>query len=189
MRTILFVVIVSVSGAACITGRAATPAERPALEVPMPPSRTIPQLPPPESTPMPEPVEDLPSAAKPSSPVRNSRPPATRDAKETQKPEPKPETAPPPVDPAPPQPQTPPLRMPSAGDTTAISRQVTDIIERTRRTLNGVDYGQLTAVRKKAYDDAKLFAQQAEDALKQSNLVFAKELADKAERLAKELQK
>ena len=42
--------------------------------------------------------------------------------------------------------------------------------------------------RKKAYNDAKLFATQAEEAINAANLVFAKELADKAERLAKELQ-
>jgi hypothetical protein len=65
---------------------------------------------------------------------------------------------------------------------------VSDVIERTRRTLNSIDYGTLSNARKKAYDDAKLFAQQAEDALKTNNVVFAKELAEKAERLAKELQ-
>ena len=135
---------------------------------------------------MPDPVEDLPSTSKPTSPTRNTRPPAKEPQ---QKPDPKPETPPPATDPVPAQPQTSPLRLPQTGDGTAVSRQVTDIIERTRRTLNGIDYGPLSNVRKKAYDDAKRFAQEAEDALKQSNLVFAKELADKAERLAKEIQK
>ena len=190
MRTVLFLLCISLTGTACITGRAQSPPERPALEVPMPPSRTIPQVPSPDPPPTLDPVEDLPSASKPASPTRNNRPPATRD-KETQKPDPKPETTttPPPVDPVPvDKPQSPPLRMPQ-GDGTAMARQVTDIIERTRRTLNGIDYGRLNNDRKKAYDDAKLFAQQAEDAVKVSNLVFARELADKAERLAKELQK
>ena len=177
--------VLATASGACLTGRAQTPAERPALDVPPPPSRAIPQLPAPETSTPPEPTEET-STAKPSAPNRNPRPPATKDP---QKPDPKPETPPADPVPTPPQPQTPPLRLPQAGDSTAVARQVTDIIERTRRTLNGIDYGSLSNIRKKAYDDAKLFAQQAEDALKASNLVFARELADKAERLAKELQK
>src|SRR5688572_21759896 len=190
VRISLLVALSTVAASGCITARAQSPADRPALEVPMPPSRTIPQVPAPEPSPMPEPVEDLPSANKPTSPVRNNRPTASRDKdKEVAKPDPKPETTPPPVDPVPEKPQAPPLRMPQTGDSGAVARQVTDIVERTRRTLTGIDYGRLNSDRKKAYDDAKLFAQQAEDALKLSNVVFAKELADKAERLAKELQK
>ena len=41
--------------------------------------------------------------------------------------------------------------------------------------------------RKKAYNDAKLFIQQAEDAIKQGNFVFAQGMANKAETLAREL--
>ena len=134
-----------------------------------------------------EPVSEMPAASKPSAPQRNSRPPASKDAT---KPDPKPETPPTePVTPPPAQPTTPPLRMPQPGDANAAARQITDTIERTRRTLNGIHYQSLTPERRKAYEDAKLFATQAEDALKASNLVFAKELADKAERLAKEIQK
>ena len=91
----------------------------------------------------------------------------------------------------PPPPATPPaptLTTPPQGDANAVSRQIRDSIERTRRALEKVDYGPLPDVRKKAYDDAKLFALQAEEAIKVNNLVFARELADKAERLAKELQ-
>ena len=50
-----------------------------------------------------------------------------------------------------------------------------------------MDYRQLTNVRKRYYDDAKRYLQQAEDALKGGNEVFAKGVADKAETLAKEL--
>ena len=78
------------------------------------------------------------------------------------------------------------MSTPPAGDATAT--QIRDSIERTRRALEKIDYGTLSNLRKKAYDDAKLFTTQTEEALKASNLVFAKELADKAERLTKELQ-
>jgi outer membrane biosynthesis protein TonB len=181
VRAGLLVVLTALSGA-CVTTRAATPADRPALVVPPPPPRVITPPPVAETTPQPEPVGELPTASKP--PAR-PRPP---QPKEPVKPDPKPETPP---DTAPIPPVTPPLaqpqlRVPESGDASA--RQVRDIIERTRRMLLGIDYGPLSDVRKKAYDDAKIFAQQAEDALKLNNVVFAKELADKAERLAKELQ-
>ncbi|MBA3297187.1 MAG: hypothetical protein H0U19_09640 [Acidobacteria bacterium] len=183
-RTSVLVILAAVGGTACTTGRAATPIERPALEVPPPPPRVIVPLPQPEA-PVPEPVGELPpSTSKP------PRPRPSPPQREPAKPDPKPEAPP---EPAPASPVVPPvappqLRMPETGDAVAASRQVRDIVERTRRTLNTIDYGALSNVRKKAYDDAKQFAEQAEDALKAANVVFAKELADKAERLARELQ-
>ena len=60
-------------------------------------------------------------------------------------------------------------------------------IDTARGILNGVNFGPLSNERKKAYNDAKLFLQQAEDALKQGNLAFAQGVATKAETLAKEL--
>ena len=61
------------------------------------------------------------------------------------------------------------------------------MIESARNTLNSVNFGPLSKERKKAYNDAKLFLQQAEDALKDGNLVFAESMAKKAETLDKEL--
>ena len=90
--------------------------------------------------------------------------------------------------PPPPTPPPPTLSTPPQGDANAVSRQIRDSVEQTRRALDKIDYQPLTRDRKKAYDDAKLFATQAEEAINAANLVFAKELADKAERLAKELQ-
>jgi len=45
----------------------------------------------------------------------------------------------------------------------------------------------LSNERKKAYKDAQLFLQQAEDALKDGNIVLAQAVATKAETLAREL--
>ena len=53
--------------------------------------------------------------------------------------------------------------------------------------MSSVNYGPLSNERKKAYDDAKRFIQQAEEALKQGNLAFAQGVATKAETLAREL--
>ena len=49
------------------------------------------------------------------------------------------------------------------------------------------NFGPLSNERKKAYNDAKLFLQQAEEALKQGNFAFAQGVATKAETLAREL--
>lgn len=169
----------------CATTRAETPRERPALDVPVPPPREIAPLPLPE-TPAPMPVGDLPPGTGAPSP---SRPRPVRE-RETAKPEAKPEEAkpaealPPPAAPAP----VPELRIPASADSAQLAGQIREAVVRSRRLLENIDYGPLSNARKKAYDDAKMFALQAEEALKANNLVFAQELAEKAERLAKELQ-
>lgn len=190
VRTTAFVVLCTAGAVGCLTGRAQTQTERPALDVPAPPDRVVPQVPPPEP-PLPaiEPVEDLSSGTKPAPPARN-KPLASRPT--GQDPPPKSEAKPdPPVTEATPPPATPPpapqLKLPENAD--AQSRTIRDTIERTRRMLGGTDRSKLSSRdRQKAFDDAQLFMKQAEDALNAKNLVFAKELADKAERLAKEVQ-
>ena len=54
--------------------------------------------------------------------------------------------------------------------------------------LSKVDYRRLNGDRQKAYNEAKMFMQESEEALKNTNHIFARSLAEKAERLAKELQ-
>lgn len=174
LRFVVLAGVASMAGA-CTTTRAAAPLERPALAVPPPPPRIVVPLPAPE--PRLEPVESLPAA--PAAPPR-AKPP--RD-KEATKPEAKPEE-PKPAEPPAATPPAPQLRMPE----TTNPQQITDSIARGRAVIAKVAYGPLSNVHKKAYEDSKLFAQQAEDALKANNLALAKELADKAERLAKELQ-
>ena len=188
-RRLVYLTALVTLSAACVTTTGEPVVIRTPLEVPPAPPRVITPLPLPEPpTPVEELVED-PATEKPPTPPKpkpapnNSKPP---DAKQEPPPiEPVPPVAPPPAPTGPPPPT---LSTPPQGDANALFRQIRDNIERTRRTLEKVNYGPLSNDRKKAYDDAKLFATQAEDALKVSNLVFAKELADKAERLAKELQ-
>ena len=178
--------IVAVTSA-CVTTQGQTVLQRPPLDVPAAPPRVIAPLPPPEAPPVEEPPAEDPTGGKPLPPPK-PKPPANAKPV-TEKP-----AEPPPLDPipapvtTPPAPPTPTLSTPPPGDAGAVSKQIRDSIDRTRKALDGIDYRPLSNVRKKAYDDAKLFATQADDALKVNNLVFAKELADKAERLAKELQ-
>jgi hypothetical protein len=184
LRTTLLLVLSTLGGSACLTGRAQTPADRPALNVPAPPDRVIPQVPQPEPPPAMDPVADIPPETKPASPTRPNKPAPKPEAK----PENKPET--PPVEPpaSPPQPAQPQIRLPETGDAGVVSRQIRDTVERARRLLGQTNRAKLTPLRQKAFDDAQLFVKQAEEALNANNLVFAKELADKAERLAKEVQ-
>jgi hypothetical protein len=157
------------------------------LNVPPPPPRVIE----PAEVP-PEPVADLPvSSSAPA--ARPPRPAAPRSTPNDNKAEAKPgeeKVDPPPVEPPPaPAPATPAaqLRTPQTADTSGAARTIRAAIDAARGVLNTVDYGPLSNERKKAYNDAKLFLQQAEDALKQGNFAFAQGVAKKADTLAKEL--
>jgi hypothetical protein len=172
-----------VANGACATVRAKPPAERPALEVPVPPGKVIEPMPHPEPL-TPEPVGDLPPA-----PPANPRPnrPASREAART---DPKPEapvveTAPPPVTPPAPAPQ---LRTPGAPDNAEAARQVRDILDRANKSLSSIDTRRFTKARLEQYNTAKRLVIQSEDALKASNFDSARKLADKANDIAKELQ-
>jgi hypothetical protein len=102
------------------------------------------------------------------------------------------EAAPKPVEPPPAEPPapTPPaaqLRTPQTADTSGAARTVRATIDTARGILYTVNFGPLSNERKKAYNDAKLFLTQAEDALKQGNFALAQGVATKAETLAREL--
>ena len=105
-----------------------------------------------------------------------------------------PKTDPPPVEQPPIGPPAgapapaPQLRTPNTPDAAQAERQVRDAINRATGLLNTIDYRVLTNERRAQYDNAKLMLKQAEDAVKTANFDFAKNLAEKAERIAKELQ-
>ena len=184
-RTTLLVVLAASGGAACTTTRAATPVERPALDVPPPPPRVIVPVPAPNAAPMLEPVDDLPVVTSDKSPTRPRPPREKPDPNKPADPKAEPPVEVPVPQPAQPAPQ---LRLETPNGAQQ-NFQIRDTINRAKAILEKIDRGSLTnEPRRKAYDDAKLFAEQAEDALKTNNFVFAKELADKAERFAKELQ-
>jgi hypothetical protein len=177
---------------ACASASATSKASEPALVIPPPPPHVV------RITPEPvvlDPVADIPAATTAGTAPRTGR--GVRDTPPRQtatdaKPDPKPgaEATPPPVDPVPsPAPATPPGPTPQLriAESPGTEGTVRATIDRTRQILGTVDYRQLNPVLKKAYDDAKKFADQADDALKQGNVVFAQGVAGKAETLAKEL--
>lgn len=191
MRRLLLVTPLVVLAAGCASASGGNPADRPDLVVPPPPAHVVPITP----EPVIEPVADVPAPPSASAPAgrgagRASRETPPKPAASEAKPEAKPgetkpdtaaEAAPPATPPPAPAPQ---LR---TAESSGAEAAVRGAIERTRNLLNSIDYRLLTPARRKAYDDAKGFAQQAEDALKAGNMVFAQSVATKAEALAKEL--
>ncbi len=168
----LFAVILAVGASACVSAQATGDPGGPALEPPAPPPHTIIPV---------ELVEE--PAAPPAAPtpvmVRPmARPPAPRPEKPAEKPAEKPE----PVAAAPPPAPAPPLQ--TTANVTEVERAIRGRMAQASRDLDRTDYRALTAERRAQYDTAKRFLQQADDALKVKNVVFAEQLADKAATLA-----
>jgi len=187
MKRLLSVVLLAGLASACASVQAKAPADRPALEVPPPPPRTI-EATPHEESPNPEPVSDLP----PSSPAPTNK---TRSAptRETPRPEAKPPETPP-TEPAPPAaapapiPPAPQLRTPGVADGPEATKQVRDMIEGAKKALNTVNYQKLSDAQRGQYKNAQMMITGAEEQLKGSNFDIARNLADKANRIATELQ-
>ena len=74
----------------------------------------------------------------------------------------------------------------SAADT-AEERKIRDLLTRATRDLNRVDYRRLSSDGRSQYEQSKRFSDQAEQAIKDRNYVFAATLADKAATLAAQL--
>ena len=69
----------------------------------------------------------------------------------------------------------------------AEERKVRDLVAQAARDLGRVDYGRLSKEGKSQYDQSKRFSEQALQAMKDRNFVYAVTLADKAATLAAEL--
>lgn len=76
----------------------------------------------------------------------------------------------------------PPLQ--TTANVTELEGKIRALMAQASRDLDRTSYNALTAERRTQYDTAKRFIQQAEEALKVKNLVFAEQLADKAATLA-----
>lgn len=176
MRRVVLVGVMAAalaSGSAC-AARAAAPAASEPLQVPPVPPRVI--------------VPDIEEVVM--------TPP---DAGETRAPAPKPEASKPPEKPAePPKPgsmessraeEAPRVRTPQTANDELAEREVRAIMARAQATLRGVSYTGLSSAARQQYDTAQRFIRQADNALRIRNYVFARNLADKAETLARQLGK
>jgi type IV secretory pathway VirB10-like protein len=174
--------VVGVGSFACAKAQAAAPTGPP-LDVPAPPERVLAPVEEPVTASAPPP-ETPPPAAAAVAPRTPPRPPARREPEKP--PEPAPAaatTTPPPA--APEQPRE--LRPASPAADAAAERQARDALARSSRDLARVDYGKLNADARAQYDQSKRFTEQAQQALRDRNFVFASTLADKAAALAAEL--
>ena len=172
---------VSLTG--CAHAQAKTTPDAP-LDMPAPPPRDVApnetDAPPLPATLVPEPARSAPARPRPA-------------PREQPRPEPpKPDAAPPPP-PEPTKPAEEPARPPTTLQTAPATveseqeRAIRATLARATSVLNRVDYRALSADARTQYDAAKRFIQQAEEAMRTKNLVFARTIADKASVLAAQL--
>lgn len=186
----IFLALVLVVGGAiaagCTKAQAKVVPEPPALEVPMPPPRNV------EATEQPEPPPPVVPPEEPAAPATPPRPrpvPANAQRPESRPEPPRTET---PTSPEPLRPAD-ETRAPDTLQTTPAVRQaqvertIRDTLTSASSNLNKVDYRALNADARTQYDQAKRFISQAQDALREKNLVFAANLAEKANTLASQL--
>ena len=169
----------ALSASGCAKAQAATVPSGPPLQVPQPPPRVL------------VPVEEAVIAAPAPAPEAPPPAPATRTPPRPVT-EPRPQPAPPAAaTPAPAPAPTPPepreLRAAPSPTNATTERTVRDTLARATRDINRVDYGKLSADGRTQYEQSKRFSQQAEEALKERNVLFAATLADKAAQIAAEL--
>lgn len=172
MRAGWLVVATAIVASACATkAPVRVEPELPTLDPPLPPPRVI-ALYVDEEAPEPAPMPAAPE--KPATPPR----PAARPSKvEPRLEPPRAEAARPAV--------APPLTLsPSPGTEVQTEAAIRNLLSRAARDLSRVNAASLGADGRAQYDTAQRFLQQAEEALKVRNLVFAGKLADKAATLA-----
>ncbi|MEO8679374.1 MAG: hypothetical protein ABI665_10030 [Vicinamibacterales bacterium] len=173
MRALRFgwVVIVAATLSACAAkAQARTEIDLPLLDPPPPPPRVVATYP--------EEIEPAPLVVPATQEPTGARPP-TRPAR----PETRPETAH--QEPAPPAAERPSLTLsPAPGTEAQTEVAVRAMLTRAARDLSRVNPATLSADGRAQFETARRFLQQAEEALRGHNLVYAGTLADKAATLA-----
>ena len=164
----------------CAKAQAKDNAGGPPLDVPSPPERVLAPVEEPVLVSAPPPAEAAPPAA--TAPRTPPRPPVRRVEPEQPAPA---AAAPTTAQPAPEPPRE--LRPASPAADAAAERESRDALARAARDLGRVDYGKLNPDARAQYDQSKRFMEQAQQALKDRNFVFAATLSDKAAALAAEL--
>jgi hypothetical protein len=174
-----------VAASGCARAHAKVSPDLPPLEVPAAPPRDIEpaDMDAPQPVPLPGEPERRAPRTRPQPRPEPARPEATR-------PEPvKPEL--PTAEPAKPAEEAPrapsPLQIAPAGNETEMERAIRTTMTRATNDLSRIDYRSLNVEARRQYDTAKNFVRQAEHALQDHNLMFARDLADKAAALAVQL--
>lgn len=181
--SVVLLLVPLVSG--CARAKAKTVPEAPALDVPAPPARTVETSdvdaspPVPLPPPPPEPAKRPPPRPRPAPPrqersadPRAEAPKADAPPAEAQKPGEAPPTN---------------LQTTPSGAEGDVERAIHATLARATSDLNRVNYRGLNRDARTQYDTAKRFIEQADGAVREKNLVFARNLADKAAGLAAQL--
>jgi hypothetical protein len=187
LAALMCIAALSCGAIGCAKTQARTAPELPPLDVPAPPPRAV--EPAVVSTPQPGPP--LVEAPQPNTPgTLLSVAPAQRTE---------------PAKPEPPKPATPVVEAPAGVEAQRAAPPATTLqtispqkegeveasiraqLTRAAADLNRVHYQALGDDRKINYEEAKVYLKQAEDALRDKNLLFARTVADKAERIAAQL--
>jgi hypothetical protein len=170
----------------CTRAHAKAAPDTPPLDVPAAPPRDVEPI----DMEAPQPVP-LPGEPARHAPPRPRTPPRAENTRPDQ---PKPDAARPepqaPAEPAKPveEGQRPPsLQITPAGNETEIERAIRTTMGKATNDLNRIDVRSLTVDARRQYDTAKSFVRQADRALQDHNLMFARDLADKAAALAVQL--
>jgi hypothetical protein len=177
--SLLFVVVAACGVGACSKARAQTVPDGPPLAMPQPPPRVV--------TPMEEPLAavpittELPAAANVATPPPRTPAPRTGTAAAA------PAQPAPPAAPAPAPVAEPPRATRPTAHELAEEKRIRGVLSRASRDIGRIDYRRLSNEGRAQYDQSKALAEQAEQAVKDRNWVFADTLADKAATLAAEL--
>jgi hypothetical protein len=174
MRVVAIVLLAASLGACAAKAQVQAEAPMPSLDPPPPPPRVVAVY-----TPEPEPIQAPPTVEL----SETVRPPA-RPPRHEQKTEPS-ATTPEPVEsvlrPAP----APSLTLtPTPGSEAQTVAAIRDLIGRATRDLARVNSASLNNDGRSQYETARRFIEQAEEALRTRNIVFAGKLADKAATMA-----
>lgn len=172
MRAVAIVLLSASLGACAAKAQVRAEIAVPLLDPPPPPPRVVAVY-----EPEPDPVPLAPTV-EPATPVR----PQPRPSRPEQRPETA--TATEPVESVA-RPQPPSLTLtPKPGTETQTVAAIRDLLGRATRDLSRVNAASLNNDGRAQYDTARRFIQQAEDALRARNVVFAGKLADKAATMA-----
>jgi hypothetical protein len=151
---------------------------------------TVPEAPLPEMDPPPAPPRMVAIYVEPGEPVPVEAPPAAEPltpARPAPRPaSPAPAPGPPAVAENPPPPPPPPALTltPAPGSEAKTEASIRSLLAQVTRDLGRVNVPNLSADQRTVLDAARRFVQQAEDALKARNLLYAGKLADKAAAMA-----
>jgi hypothetical protein len=185
-KTLALLIVMAPLAAGCTHAQAKATPDMPGLAMPVPPPRDV------------EPAEVEPPAPVPlaTEPARNTpaRPrPAPVPPRVEPKPEPpKPEAPPVPIiEPAKPaeEPPKPPTTLQTTPATAEgeVERGIRASLQHATADLSRIDYRALNTDGRTQYDAAKNFVRNAEEAMRTKNLLFAKNLAEKAATIAAQL--